>query len=265
IAGGVPPAAAAELARVLGQAVDLQRELPPGARFTVLFERVRDAAGGWLRDGAVLHAGFTLAGRSLDLWHYPAADGAEWFDAAGRSLDRAFLRTPLDGAEVTSGFGQRTHPILGFTRMHQGVDFAAPRGTPVFAAADGVVICAGQESGYGRIIRLRHPDGEETRYAHLSGFAAGLRRGTEVRQGEVIGRVGSSGLATGPHLHFELRRNDVPVDPALAGTEPRVTLAGAELAAFRAARQRLARQEAALAPQQEVALAPELAPGLDRR
>ena len=103
--------------------------------------------------------------------------GAEWFDENGRSLRRNFLRTPLDGARVTSGFGQRRHPVLGFTRMHQGIDFAAPTGTPVLAAADGVVTRAGFAGGYGRIIQLQHPDGTETRYAHLSGFARGLRQG----------------------------------------------------------------------------------------
>lgn len=255
-AAGLPVPLARELVRTLAQDVDFQREIGPQDRFAILFERFRDADGRLLRDGQALHAEFHLAGRRLSLWRHETPGGPEWFDETGHSLRRAFLRTPLDSAEVTSGFGMRAHPVLGFTRMHQGIDFAAPRGTPVFAAADGVVEQAGWASGYGRTIRLRHANGAETRYAHLAAAAAGLRPGMPVRQGQVIGKVGASGLATGPHLHFELIADGRQVDPASAATVPAARLEGPQLQAFLATRGALQRRLAQLAPMQEVAMAP---------
>jgi murein DD-endopeptidase MepM/ murein hydrolase activator NlpD len=253
---GLPPPLALGLIGALSHEVDFQRDLQPGDHFSVLFERFRDPEGEVVRHGEVLHAAFDLSGRHLSLWrHETEAGGAEWFDDTGQSLRRSFLRTPLDGARVTSGFGPREHPVLGFTRMHRGVDFAAPAGTPVFAAADGVVVSAGRAGGYGRMVRLRHANGTETRYAHLSAFARGLRAGGRVRQGEVIGRVGSSGLSTGPHLHYEVAERGRPVDPATLRAEAGTRLAGPELAAFTAARRQLQAQLARLEPRQEVAAA----------
>ncbi|SDB62018.1 M23 family metallopeptidase [Belnapia rosea] len=252
---GLPQALGLDLVRMLGHAVDFQRELQPGDGFTVLFERFRDAEGGLLRDGDVLHAEFRMSTRRLSLWRQETANGPEWFDENGRSLRRNFLRTPLDGARVSSGFGQRRHPVLGFTRMHQGIDFAAPTGTPVLAAAEGVVERIGFAGGYGRLIELRHPDGSMTRYAHLSGFARGMQLGSRVGQGEAIGRVGSSGLATGPHLHYEIVENGRSVDPAIARPAATVQLAGAELEAFQRTRTAILAQIAHLEPMQEVAWA----------
>ena len=254
-AAGLPQALGVGLVRMLAHAVDFQRDLQPGDGFTVLFERFRDAEGGLLRDGSVLHAEFSLADRRLSLWRQETDAGPEWFDETGRSLRRNFLRTPLDGARVTSTFGQRRHPVLGFTRMHQGVDFAAPTGTPVLAAADGVIERIGFAGGYGRLIALRHPDGAETRYAHLSAFARGLEPGSRVGQGEVIGRVGASGMATGPHLHYEIAEDGVLVDPSVARPAPITQLVGAELRAFQEERQTIMAQIAHLEPMQEVAWA----------
>ncbi|WP_149541199.1 M23 family metallopeptidase [Siccirubricoccus phaeus] len=255
-AAGLPAPLARELVQSLAQAVDLQREVGPRDRFTILFERFRDAEGRVLRDGAAVYAEFHLSGQRLTLWRQETPNGGEWFDAAGRSLRRAFLRTPLESAKVSSGFGQRRHPVLGFTRQHQGVDFAAPRGTPVFAAADGVVAEAGWRSGYGRVLRLTHAGGRETLYAHLSAIGATMRPGTAVRQGEVIGRVGATGLATGPHLHFEVIADGRPVDPARLEAVPALRLEGPQLAAFRARQAVLAAHLSQLSPWQEVALAP---------
>jgi len=252
---GLPSALGLDLVRMLGHAVDFQRELQPGDGFTVLFERFRDAEGGLLRDGDVLHAEFRMSTRRLSLWRHETANGPEWFDETGRSLRRNFLRTPLDGARISSGFGQRRHPVLGFTRMHQGIDFAAPRGTPVLAAAEGIVERIGFVSGYGRLIELRHPDGSMTRYAHLSAFAGGLKLGSGVGQAQVIGKVGSSGLATGPHLHYEIVENGRSVDPAIARPAARVQLAGAELEAFQRTRRSILSQIAHLEPMEEVAWA----------
>ncbi|MFC7540818.1 peptidoglycan DD-metalloendopeptidase family protein [Siccirubricoccus deserti] len=255
-AAGLPDPVARELVRTLAQDVDFQREFSPQDRFSILFERFRTADGRLLRDGRALYAEFHLAGRRLSLWRHETPTGPEWFDAQGRSLRRAFLRTPLDGAEVTSGFGMRSHPVLGFTRMHQGIDFAAPRGTPVFAAADGTVEYVGFAGGYGRTIRLSHAGGTETRYAHLSSTMRGLKPGTRVRQGEVIGKVGSTGLATGPHLHFEISEAGRLVDPAAVQAMPASRLEGQQLEAFQATRRMLDSQLVQLAPMQEVAMAP---------
>ncbi|MBL6457259.1 M23 family metallopeptidase [Belnapia sp. T6] len=253
---GLPSDLALGLVRMLAHAVDFERELRPGAPFTILFDRIRDAEGGLLRDGAVLHADFQLTRERLSLWRQDTPQGPEWFDDNGRSLRRNFLRTPLDGARVSSAFGARRHPILGFTRMHQGVDFAAPTGTPVLAAADGTVERIGFAGGYGRLIELRHPDGSMTRYGHLSGFARGLELGSRVAQGETIGRVGSSGLATGPHLHYEIAEADGRrVDPGAARPAATVLLAGDALQEFQENRTAILAQIAHLEPRQEVAWA----------
>ena len=253
---GLPGRLAQDLLRALAQTLDLQREVQPGARFTILFERFRDAEGSVLRHGGIVHAAFDLHERRLSVWHHRSEDGqADWYDDEGRSLHRTFLRTPLDEVKLTSGFGMRRHPMLGFTRAHQGVDFAAPRGTPVYAAAEGVVSEAGRMSGYGLTIRLAHAGGAETVYAHLSAITRGLRPGDAVAQGALIGRVGATGLATGNHLHYEVHVNGRAVNPATVAELPAPRLEGPALAAFLAARQSMQTQLARLAPMQEVASA----------
>jgi len=255
LSGGVPEPLAHDLIRVLGHELDLQRELRPGDHFSVLFERYRADTGGFLRDGKVLHATFRVSGRDLSIWRHDTADGPEWFDGEGRSLRRDFLRTPLDGARITSGFGMRQHPVLGFTRMHQGVDFAAPTGTPVVAAADGTVMDVGPRSTYGRTITLRHSGGTETLYAHLSSFSPGLAPGRHVRQGQTIGRVGSTGLSSGPHLHYEITQGGRQVNPATVRSGGVTRLAGSDLAAFHATQRQVQAWLGRIQPMQELAMA----------
>ncbi len=255
VAAGLPPGLALAVVRLLGHQVDFQRDFQPGDTFSILFERFRGEDGDVLGHGQVLQVGLVLSGRPLSFWRHERPGGAvEWFDAEGRSLRRSFLRTPLDGARISSGFGPRSHPMLGYNRMHAGIDFAAPTGTRVYAAADGVVASARREGGYGNIVRLRHRDGTETRYAHLSGFPRGLAPRRAVRQGDVIGFVGSTGLSTGPHLHYEIAVRGRPVDPRRHVIPP-ARLAGRDLAAFRAAQLTLARHAARIGPElAEVAL-----------
>ena len=255
LSGGVPEPLAHDLIRVLGHELDLQRELRPGDHFSVLFERYRAETGGFLRDGKVLHASFRVSGRDLSVWRHETADGTEWFYAEGRSLRRGFLRTPLDGARITSGFGMRQHPVLGFTRMHQGIDFAAPIGTPVVASSDGAVSSVGPRNGYGRVITLAHPGGAETMYAHLSSFAPGLSPGQQVRQGQVIGRVGASGLASGPHLHYEITQGGRQVNPAAVQNGVATRLAGPELASFQTTQRQVQGWLSRIQPMQEMAMA----------
>jgi murein DD-endopeptidase MepM/ murein hydrolase activator NlpD len=256
-AAGVPAGLALSLIRILGHQVDFQRDLQPGDRFSILFERFRDSDGDILGHGQVLKAELLLSGRRLAIWRHRDRRGTvDWYDQNGQSLRRAFLRTPLDGARISSRFGMRSHPILGYTGMHRGIDFAAPTGTPVYAAADGVVAFAGVSGGYGRIVRLRHAGNVETRYAHLSRFGRGIAPGRRVRQGDVIGAVGSTGLSTGPHLHYETLVAGRHVNPA-RHIERTIRLAGADLTAFRARQRDLERTASRIGARDEIALAAE--------
>lgn len=237
---GLPAPLAFRLVRALQYEVDFQRDIQPGDRIAVAFERYRGPDGELLRHGRVLHAALTLSGRVVEVWRHDAGDDTVgWYDGTGRPLSGRFMRTPLDGARISSGFGPRRHPVLGYNRMHRGIDFAAPTGTAVYAAASGRVTVARVERGYGRTIVLSHANGASTRYAHLSRFARGLRVGATVRQGQTIGAVGATGLATGPHLHYELIVGGQPRDPSrtmLATEEP---LRGRALATFQTERRRL--------------------------
>lgn len=255
VEAGLPPALALGLIGILGHQVDFQRDLQPGDRFAILFERFRDRDGDLLGHGRLLQIELDLSGRRLSYWRHELRNGTtDWVDDEGRSVRRSFLRTPLDGARISSGFGPRNHPILGYTAMHRGTDFAAPAGTPIYAAADGVVLSAAHDGGYGRMVRLRHANGTETRYAHMSRFARGIAPRRAVRQGDVIGYVGSTGLSTGPHLHFEILVGNRQVDPARHHSRP-ARLAGRDLVAFQSARREMARLAARMSPLAEIAMA----------
>jgi murein DD-endopeptidase MepM/ murein hydrolase activator NlpD len=258
VEAGLPPNLAHAVVRALSHRVDFQRDIREGDSIMVAFERLRGPEGELLRHGRVLHARLSLSGREISIWRREADGEVHWYDDAGRPLAGGLLRTPLDGARISSRFGARRHPILGYTRMHSGLDFAAPTGTPVYAAADGVVESLRFERGFGNVVRLRHQGGMLTLYAHLSRFAPGLRAGVRVRQGQTIGRVGSTGLSTGPHLHYEVHIAGRAVNPASASPPPPPALAGRAAAEFHAARRALAAQIALLARgREEIALAGE--------
>jgi murein DD-endopeptidase MepM/ murein hydrolase activator NlpD len=255
---GLPPNLAHAVVRAMSHRVDFQRDIREGDTASVVFERLRGPEGELLRHGRVLHATLTLSGRSIEIWRREADGQVQWYDSAGRPLAGGLLRTPLDGARISSRFGARRHPILGYTRMHTGLDFAAPAGTPVYAAADGVVESVRFERGYGHVVRLRHQGGMRTLYAHLSRFAPGMHAGMRVRQGQTIGRVGSTGMSTGPHLHYEVHIAGRAVNPATASPPPPPALAGRAAAEFHAARRALSAQIALLARgREEIALAGE--------
>ncbi|MFN6953242.1 MAG: peptidoglycan DD-metalloendopeptidase family protein [Acetobacteraceae bacterium] len=258
VEAGLPPNLAHAVVRAMSHRVDFQRDIRDGDSIVVAFERLRGPDGELLRHGRVLHATLTLSGREIAIWRREADGQVHWYDDAGRPLAGGLLRTPLDGARISSRFGMRRHPILGYSRMHRGVDFAAPTGTPVYAAADGVVESVRFERGYGNVVRLRHQGGMMTLYAHLSRFAPGMRAGVRVRQGQTIGRVGSTGMSTGPHLHYEVHIAGRAVNPATASPPPPPALAGRAAAEFHAARRALSAQIALLARgREEIALAPE--------
>jgi len=201
-----------DLADVFAWQVDFTRDIQPGDHFTVLFERLASPEGE-TRLGRILASDLTIGGKRLTAVRFDSAATGAFFDADGNSLRRAFLRAPVEFRRISSGFsGARFHPVLGTWRRHEGTDYAAAPGTPVMAAGDGTVLRAGVAGGYGNLIELRHRSGITTRYGHLRGFARGVHAGSHVSQGQVIGYVGSTGLATGPHLHYEFRVNGVARD-----------------------------------------------------
>ena len=212
---------------------DMSRDLQDGDEVRVLFER-QVAPNGAVRIGTVLAAGLERAGSEVQAIRMPVDNGrSKYYDQQGRSLAASFLRAPLSFRRISSSFGRRKHPILGTFRNHQGMDYAADAGTPVRSIGDGVVIFAGQKGGYGNAIEVRHPNGFVTRYGHLRSFASGIRKGARVTIGNTIGYVGMTGLATGPHLHFEVIVNGVQRDPRGALTQGAgPPLSGDDLALF---------------------------------
>jgi murein DD-endopeptidase MepM/ murein hydrolase activator NlpD len=192
--------------------IDMSRDVQQGDAFTVLVER-RRLPSGISRMGDVLAATFTNGGTTIEAIRHLADGKAKYYDQQGKSLAANFLLAPLEFRRISSNFGGRRHPVLGIFRRHQGTDYAAASGTPVRAIGDGMVIAAGVRGGYGNVIDVRHTNGIVTRYGHLRGFAKGVRSGTRVAMGQTIGYVGMTGLATGPHLHFEVLVNGVARNP----------------------------------------------------
>lgn len=237
-AAGVPQGPLAEMLRAFSWDVNFQHDIKVGDSFDVLMERAWTADGQPVDDGRLLWAELTVGGgtRRYAIYRFKPRQGEEFFfNRGGESVVKALLRTPLNMSRISSRFGMRSHPLLGFTRLHAGIDFAAPPGTPILAAGEGHVTEAGFNGGYGRWVKINHEGGLATGYAHLSRIAPGVRRSARVRQGQVIGFVGSSGLSTGPHLHFELHRQGQPVDPlTMARSARRARLDGEDLVRFKA-------------------------------
>jgi murein DD-endopeptidase MepM/ murein hydrolase activator NlpD len=231
---GVPSRAIANFIEALSFSVDFQRDVLSKDRFDLVFER-RVAQTGEVETGDLLYATLDLGKRDkpIELIRFaPPGEKPQFFHADGMSVRRLLLKTPVDGARVSSGFGWRTHPIMGYSRLHKGIDFAAPTGTPIMAAGDGVVEFIGWRGGYGNYIRIRHSNRYQTAYAHMSRFHPRVRSGTRVSQGQTIGYVGSTGFSTGPHLHYEIHVNGAAVNPNDAKLPIGRQLAGAQLVAF---------------------------------
>jgi murein DD-endopeptidase MepM/ murein hydrolase activator NlpD len=243
-----------DLADVYAWEIDFTRDIRPGDRFQVVFERLV-SEDGEVRFGKVLASDLTISGKSLTAFRFTpsVARSALYFDTDGGSLRRAFLRAPVEFRRISSNFaGARFHPVLGRVRRHEGTDYAARPGTPVMAAGDGVVLRAGWVGGYGNLIELRHINGITTRYGHLRGFARKTRRGTRVEQGQVIGYVGATGLASGPHLHYEFRIDGVAKDSRRVKIGGGAPVSKADRATFEQERDRLLaalRQPAGVAAQ----------------
>ncbi len=233
IKAGAPAAAMNEFIKALSYDVDFQRELKSGQRFIVLLEQLVTSDGKITHQGRLLAGELRLLKRSVTVIRFRPTGGADQFyNAQGENVVRSFLRTPMDASHITSRFGWREHPILGYSALHTGVDFAAPQGTPVLAAGAGKVKMAGFNGGYGLYVRLDHTAQIGTGYGHLSRLGPGIKPGVAVRQGQVIGFVGSTGMSTGPHLHYEFYRANSPVNPLAQKFAMRAALAGNDLARF---------------------------------
>lgn len=234
INSGVPPAILGTLINAYSYDVDFQREIHEGDEFNVVFERMRtedDITGGY---GKLLYATLTLGGEEKKIYHYSRPDGTDgYYDENGQSVRKDLLRTPINGARLSSGFGMRRHPVLGYGKMHKGVDFAAARGTPIYAAGDGTIDYSGRRGSYGNYVRIRHNNQYSTAYAHMNKIAAKSRKGAHVKQGEVIGYVGTTGRSTGPHLHYEVLEHGSQINPKSAKLGTGHRLAGQELASFK--------------------------------
>ncbi|UJP06018.1 MAG: M23 family metallopeptidase [Nitrosomonas sp.] len=213
---GIPNGIATQLAQILASEIDFHRDLRQGDHFTVVYETFSSSNGRRAKTGRVLAVEFINRGKSHQAIYFKSSNGTEgYYTPEGESLRKAFLLSPLDFTRVTSGFtNARFHPILKEWRAHRGIDYAAPTGTPVKATANGIVQFSGSQKGYGNLIILKHNGKYETAYGHLSRFATGLSKGKRVNQGDIIGYVGATGMATGPHLHYELRVDSIQRDPA---------------------------------------------------
>jgi murein DD-endopeptidase MepM/ murein hydrolase activator NlpD len=233
----VPRALIDDLVRIYSYDVDFQRKVQTGDSFEVLFADEGEGEG----KSEVLFASLTNAGETRKFYRYQAGDDGvvDYYDETGKSAKKFLVRKPLAEGQVTSNFGSRRHPVLQYTRVHTGVDWAAETGTPIYAAGNGVIEKIGWEGGYGKFIKIRHPNGYATGYGHMSAFARNMAEGAKVRQGQIIGYVGSTGLSTGAHLHYEIMINGRHVDPMKVKLPRGRVLEGPQLATFEQERDRL--------------------------
>ncbi|HEY4136265.1 MAG TPA: peptidoglycan DD-metalloendopeptidase family protein [Alphaproteobacteria bacterium] len=230
---GVPAAIIVEMIRALSYDVDFQRDIQPNDTFAVMFDRMIDQDGRTARIGDMGYAELTHGSVTHRIYRFVTPDGiADYYNGKGESIRKALLRTPIDGARLTSGFGTRIHPILGYSLAHKGVDFGAPTGTPIMAAGSGTVVEAGWKGSYGRYVKIRHNGTYSTAYAHMSQIARTTVPGARVQQGQVIGYVGATGNATGPHLHYEVIADNAQVNPLGVKLPTGTKLEGKMLTAF---------------------------------
>jgi murein DD-endopeptidase MepM/ murein hydrolase activator NlpD len=193
-----------EFARIFGFEIDFQRDIRKNDYFQILYEKYYDENGEFVKSGSILYAHMTVNNREISLYKYGSDKEYGFFSVDGKSVEKALMKTPINGARLSSSFGMRKHPIQGFNKMHTGTDFAAPMGTPIMASGSGTIVLAKWCGGGGNCIKIKHNSTYQTIYAHMKNFAKGMKPGKKVRQGEIIGYVGSTGMSTGPHLHYEV-------------------------------------------------------------
>jgi len=212
IESGVEPNIIVEFARIFGFEVDFQRDIRKGDWFEILYERFEDDNSKVRDTGKIIYASMYVNGEEINLYNFKYNNEEEYYDIRGKSITKSLMKTPINGARLSSSFGMRKHPILGYNKMHRGTDFAAPSGTPIMASGSGTVTRARWCGGGGNCVKIKHNSTYETIYAHMKAFAKGVKEGKKVRQGQIIGYVGSTGLSTGPHLHYEVLVNGKKVN-----------------------------------------------------
>jgi murein DD-endopeptidase MepM/ murein hydrolase activator NlpD len=236
LAQHIPPATIEKLLRVHSYDVDFKQKVKPGDQFEVFFDTDQNSED----VGEILYTSMTIDGVERKFYRFRTPDDVvDYYDEDGNSAKKFLMRNPVKGGRFTSGFGERRHPLLGILRMHTGVDWAAPVGTPIVAAGDGIVEMVGGKGGYGNYVRIRHANGYSTAYGHMSRYAEGVKPGVAVKQGQVIGYVGSTGLSTGPHCHFEVLVNNNFVNPMTIAVPRGLQLQGRELAEFQREKNRI--------------------------
>jgi len=208
----INPDAIIEFARIFGFEVDFQRDIRKNDYFRIVYDKYFDENGEFIKSGSILYAHMSVNGREITLYKFGNDKSYGYFDMNGKSVEKALMKTPINGARLSSPFGMRKHPILGFNKMHRGTDFAAPEGTPIMASGSGTVMLAKWCGGGGNCVKIKHNSTYETIYAHMKSFAKGIKKGKKVRQGQIIGYVGSTGMSTGPHLHYEVIVNGKKVN-----------------------------------------------------
>ena len=204
---GIKPNIIIEFARIYGFQIDFQRDIWKNDSFQILYENYLDENGKILETGNIIYANLILQGKEYPLYLFKKGKTSDHFDEFGKSIKKSLMKTPINGARLSSSFGMRKHPILGFNKLHKGTDFAAPKGTPIMASGDGKVTRARWCGGGGNCVKIKHNSTYSTVYAHMSKFARGIKEGVRVKQGQIIGYVGSTGMSTGPHLHYEVIEN----------------------------------------------------------
>jgi len=212
IEADVNPDTIIEFARIFGFEIDFQRDIRKNDYFKIVYEKYFDENGRFIKSGSILYAHMSVNGREISLYKFGKDSSFGYFDINGKSVEKALMKTPINGARLSSSFGMRKHPILGFTKLHAGTDFAAPLGTPIMASGSGTITRAKWCGGGGNCIKIKHNSTYETVYAHMQSFAKGIKVGKKVKQGQIIGYVGSTGMSTGPHLHYEVHVNKKKVN-----------------------------------------------------
>ena len=229
---GVEPNIIIEFARVFGFEVDFQRDIRKGDWFEIFYEKFEDENNRVRDTGKIIYASMYVNGEEINLYNFKYNNEEEYYDIKGKSITKSLMKTPINGARLSSSFGMRKHPILGYNKMHRGTDFAAPSGTPIMASGSGTVTRARWCGGGGNCVKIKHNSTYETVYAHMKAFAKGIREGKKVKQGQIIGYVGSTGLSTGPHLHYEVIVNGKKVNSQRLKLPSGKTLKGEERQQF---------------------------------
>ena len=229
----ISPNTIIEFARLYGFQVDFQRDIWKGDSFQIIYEQFKNQNGSVIETGDIIFAKLNNQGKNLNLYKFKLKNNEiDYFDESGISVKKTLMKTPINGARLSSPFGKRKHPILGFTKMHTGTDFAAPTGTPIMASGDGIVTRAQWCGGGGNCVKIKHNSVYQTVYAHMSKFGRGIKKGVRVKQGQIIGYVGSTGLSTGPHLHYEVIENGRKINSQKLKLPSGKTLKGKERKEF---------------------------------